>query len=686
MISMRFCPVCGAGNKPVYTHCFACGQMLTIGSESVAALLHDRYQLGILLGSGGFSLVYRARDMGADGRDVAIKQIQLQGLSAEEVIEATDTFNREIVLLSSLHHPQIPQLYDHFHDQNHWYLVLEYLEGTSLEAYLETRAAQGRAIQVDEALSMVQQLCVVLEYLHTRQPAVIFRDLKPGNIMRAPSGKLCLIDFGIARQYRPGQVRDTQRLGSPGYAAPEQYGRTQTTAQADIYSLGVLLHALLSGQNLATSPQGLAPLRLGNAVAEAALAALVQQMLADDPGARPAHARNVAAALEQVQQARRAIHERGRIWVPPLPQEIPPIMSGSQHQVLLPALPGPCSLPPTRRRLKRRNVLGSIGGLAAALIGGEVLWQAFHAEQTPETGPAPHPSPANLVYTYLGHTDAVWNTAWSPNALRIASCSLDKTVHVWDALNGHNTFIYHRHTDQLIDVSWSPDGTRIASASYDETAQVWNARDGSHIVRYQGHTAPVMEANWSPNETRIASCALDKTVHIWTADDGRLILAYRGHSGEVYSVKWSPDGTRLASASQDHTVHIWDAVTMHTLFVYKGHKDSVYEVAWSPDGKRIASASRDGTVHLWNEADAGNILVYKGHTQAVNGVAWSPDGTQIASASNDATVQIWNAKDGGTFFIYTGHTQPVTVASWSPSGALIASSSQDATVQVWEVP
>ncbi len=224
MISTQFCPVCGAANELAHTHCYACGQLLATSSDGRAvrdeALLHERYQLGATLGSGGFSAVYRARDV-QSGREVAIKQVMLGGLSADETIQATDTFNRELSLLSALRHPQVPRIYDHFSDREHWYLVMEYLEGTTLETYLETRAAQGKPIQVDEALAMALQLCRVLEYLHTREPPVIFRDLKPGNIIRAPGGTLCLIDFGIARHFRPGQARDTQPLGSPGYAAPE---------------------------------------------------------------------------------------------------------------------------------------------------------------------------------------------------------------------------------------------------------------------------------------------------------------------------------------------------------------------------------------------------------------------------------------------------------------------------------
>ncbi len=114
----------------------------------------------------------------------------------------------------------MPQIYDSFSDREYWYLVLQYLEGTTLETSLQMRVAQGKPIQVDETLAMGLQLCLVLEYLHTHQPPVVFRDLKPGNIIRSPAGTLCLIDFGIACHFRPGQASDTQALGSPGYAAP----------------------------------------------------------------------------------------------------------------------------------------------------------------------------------------------------------------------------------------------------------------------------------------------------------------------------------------------------------------------------------------------------------------------------------------------------------------------------------
>src|SRR5216683_2011108 len=598
MISMQFCSACGAANEPGQTHCFACGQLLDAGTDGRAAqdevLLHDRYQLGTTLGSGGFSAVYRAHDL-QSGREVAIKQIRLAGLNVQETIEATDTFNRELSLLAVLRHPQIPRLYDQFRDRGHWYLVLEYLEGTTLETYLETRAAQGQPLQVDEALAMGLQLCRVLEYLHTRQPPVIFRDLKPGNIMRSPGGRLSLIDFGIARHFRPGQARDTRALGSPGYAAPEQYGRAQTTPQSDLYSLGALLHALLSGQDPSEQPVGLTPLRLGSSAAENELAALAQRMLAFDPGERPAAVHEVAAALEAIRRERMS-QDGARIWQPPTPQDLPSSMGGQRLHFQLPAQPG--NTP--RRGTSRRSVLIGLGAVATAMVGGGIWWlNTSHPRPLKFTTSPPSFPLAYIIYR--GHTQPVTAVAWSRDDRRIASGSYDHTVQVWDATNGGHVFTYRGHKDSVTAVAWSRDGKRIASASWDDTVQIWDARSGENSFAYGKHTGIVTAVAWSPDGRWIASGSSDHTMQVWDATNGgRVFIIYRGYTEAVTAMAWSPDSRWIASGSSDHTMQVWDATNGGHVLIYHRYMDSVTAVAWSPDGKRIASGSDDHTVQVWH--------------------------------------------------------------------------------------
>jgi eukaryotic-like serine/threonine-protein kinase len=244
----------------------------------------QRYHILKRIGEGGFGAVYQAKDTFDNDRIVAIKVIHLSGLTAQQTIEATDSFNREVDLLSTLNHPRLPRIYDHFTDADHWYMVMDFIKGETLDSRLEQRQQAGNGLlPQDKVLDIAQQLCDVLTYLHGHEPTIVFRDLKPGNIMLSPTDQIYLIDFGIARHFKPGKARDTIALGSPGYAAPEQYGKAQTSHLADIYSLGALLHFLLSGNDPADDPFNFAPLppKLGE------LGKLIMQMLSISPAQRP---------------------------------------------------------------------------------------------------------------------------------------------------------------------------------------------------------------------------------------------------------------------------------------------------------------------------------------------------------------------------------------------------------------
>jgi serine/threonine protein kinase len=249
-------------------------------------LLHNRYEILGQAGTGGFGAVYKARDTARNNRLVAIKAIELDTLSAAQAIEATDTFNRELQMLSSLDHAHLPTIYEHFLDATHWYLAMDFIDGEPLDEYL--KLLHEPCLPFREVIDIGLQLCDVLGYLHQRHRPIIFRDVKPANIMRTPGGRIYLIDFGIARRFTPGQKRDTTPLGSPGFAAPEQYGTAQTTARTDIYGLGATLYFLLTGHDPATTPFHLPPLLSLCPTLPPSLAALITAMLALDPDQRPA--------------------------------------------------------------------------------------------------------------------------------------------------------------------------------------------------------------------------------------------------------------------------------------------------------------------------------------------------------------------------------------------------------------
>ena len=205
--SPRICPSCRTSNPPQAAFCFGCGKSL--GQVSTTpALLNQRYHLLHRLGTGGFGAVYQAEDTQLGGRPVAVKEMRPQiDLNEQENTESTEAFKKEALLLAELMHPNLPRIYDHFSEGGNWYLVMDFIEGETLEEYLGKTA--GGYLPLAEALDIGLQLCDVLGYLHTRQPPVIFRDLKPLNVMHTSSGHLYLIDFGIARHFKPGQIKDT---------------------------------------------------------------------------------------------------------------------------------------------------------------------------------------------------------------------------------------------------------------------------------------------------------------------------------------------------------------------------------------------------------------------------------------------------------------------------------------------
>jgi len=326
--SERYCPTCGAHNEPKETLCFACGCSLKITAQLPAELpsherlIQQRYRLLERVGEGGFSTVYKAEDT-STRHLVAIKALSLRGLTAQQKIEATDAFNREVRWLSGLSHRNLPRIYDHFSDTECWYLVMDFIEGTTLEKHLEKRSTS--LFSLEEVLDLGLLLCDVLEYLHTRQPPIIFRDLKPANIMLTRDGHLFLIDFGIARQFKPGQARDTIPFGSPGYAAPEQYGRAQTTPRADIYSLGTILHQLLSGSDPSHTPFSFASLSHDRPDL-IMLEKLVLQMVEMDASKRPPNISSVKQELQRIVRERRSVRSYwGQTYNPhfPLPQPAP---------------------------------------------------------------------------------------------------------------------------------------------------------------------------------------------------------------------------------------------------------------------------------------------------------------------------------------------------------------------------
>jgi serine/threonine protein kinase len=213
--------------------------------------LFNRYSIQDVIGMGGMGSVYRARDLHFPNvvKLVAVKE--MLNLAPDPLVRQTivQNFEREANILATLNHPSIPRIYDYFTQNDHSYLVLEFVHGKDLETVINE--ANG-FLPEDQVVSWAVQLCDVLSYLHGHKPdAIIFRDMKPSNVMINHNGDVVLVDFGIARTFQSGQ-KGTM-IGTEGYSPPEQY-RGEATPLADIYSLGATLHHTITRRDPRLEP------------------------------------------------------------------------------------------------------------------------------------------------------------------------------------------------------------------------------------------------------------------------------------------------------------------------------------------------------------------------------------------------------------------------------------------------
>jgi WD40 repeat protein len=171
-------------------------------------------------------------------------------------------------------------------------------------------------------------------------------------------------------------------------------------------------------------------------------------------------------------------------------------------------------------------------------------------------------------------------------------------VKLWDAASGKYLRTLVGHRDAVWGVAYSPDGRCLASGSRDGTVKLWDAASGQELLNIQA--GQVWGVAYSPDSRRLASAAWEGIVKVWDAATGEKLLTLQGHTGGARSVVYSPDGRRLASAAWDGTVKVWDAATGQELLTFKGHPGGAWGVAFSPDGRCLASAGADGTVKLWD--------------------------------------------------------------------------------------
>jgi len=283
-------------------------------------IIGGRYRVTRPLGGGGMKLVYLAEDLRLAARPCALAEMVDSFTDPGMQKNAVAAFQREADMLAQLSNEHIPRVFDRFSEQNHHYLVMEFVDGVTLEQELKVC---GGKLSEERVIDIALQVLETLEYLHNLAPPVIYRDLKPSNVMLARNAQVKLIDFGIARVFLPQS--NATMIGTQGYAPPEQY-RGRAESRSDLYALGATMHHALSGRDpAAEAPFSFPPISSLCPKINPALAALVDQALQYDVVLRMGTAAEFKQRLLQIRDgaSARAVANGGVAGAPKRPAQQP---------------------------------------------------------------------------------------------------------------------------------------------------------------------------------------------------------------------------------------------------------------------------------------------------------------------------------------------------------------------------
>lgn len=264
---------------------------------TVGQVIDDKYEILTLIGQGGMSKVYLARDKRLN-KQWAVKEIRKKARDKNNEVVVQSAI-AEANMIKQLDHPSIVRIVDIIDNPDVIYIIEDYIEGETLKSILEQNGAQPQELVIEWAM----QICGALEYLHTRKPPIIYRDMKPANVMLKPDGNIKIIDFGIAREYKDQSLADTVNLGTKGYAAPEQFGgKGQTDVRTDVYCLGITLYHLVTGHSPCDPPYEIYPIRHWNPQLDSGLEAVIAKCTQLNPNDRYQSCAELLYALQHYQE------------------------------------------------------------------------------------------------------------------------------------------------------------------------------------------------------------------------------------------------------------------------------------------------------------------------------------------------------------------------------------------------
>ena len=601
-------------------------------------ILNNRYRIVALLGQGGFGAVYRAWDLNLKGPCAVKENFKLE--PAEQL-----QFEREASLLFKLKHPNLPRVFDQFKvPEQGQYLVMDYIEGQDLGEVIKAGTAP---LPEETVIGWLVQVCDALTYLHSQNPAVIHRDIKPNNIKITPDGRAILVDFGIAKTGITGTPTTQAARGvTPGYSPPEQYGRAQTTARTDIYALGATLYALLTGQEPPSSTDRVVgiplqmPRQLNQSISPA-LEAIILKAMSIEPAQRYASAAEFKAALLNRETLPPSPAPKRWLWiVAGISLSICLVVGAIIAANIIPDIINPN--PVATLDFDSTNPPSSTTDEPNAGDGASPSTQA--TATSPSDGPAPTHAP--LVPTHTPAqvpTSTSVSSSWQQGRLVfVARCGAGTCLYMIDlASNGEPQLLFDPSTDvTLLGPAWSPDGSQIAVAQY--AGPLYSFQAASMQLNWTNNNCDV--PSWSPDGTRILCHTRGSGVfNILNASTGSQIESYQLDASAVHPT-WSPTGDEMVYsviAGGQTSIYRASLGAGALPVLLAGDASENYAPAWSPDGQWIAFQSTLGSPlsDLWLMDRVGGSLqrvLYTDNDYWSRAPSFSPDGQWLAFVSNQA--------------------------------------------------
>jgi eukaryotic-like serine/threonine-protein kinase len=666
------------------------------------ALLHKRYRIVEILGQGGMGSVYRAIDENL-GMEVAVKE----NLFTSD--EYARQFRLEAVILANLRHPNLPRVTDHFviGDQGQ-YLIMDYIEGEDLRQRME----RAGSITEEEAILIGAAMCDALQYLHTRTPSVIHRDVKPGNVRIAPDGHIFLVDFGLAKLVRGSQATTTgARAMTPGYSPPEQYGTARTDPRTDVYSLGATLYAALTGiipeDGLARAMDNveLTPLRKRNPKISRRLANTIERAMAVRPDDRFQTAEEFKQAL--VSSNVKTLRLEGAILVEPPPRPVDTRGNENLAQEVPPAgvLPPPLPTPPISRNKKGPSariiwilfsffLLAVLAGLLYLIFSWSRISKAF-----PTLLNTPTLEPPRATATVAASLTPQITRKLTPVPITDPAATPTRTlVPVFLPSLTPSFTPGLRPTATLLG---GGSGQIAFSSNRNGLPQIFVMHtDGSGTEQITSMPGGACQPDWSPNGLHlvfISPCPGMQNDHpganLYVINvDGSGLVELPPIDGGAFDPAWSPDGKRIAFASlqnglaQISVINLDDPLRYVVISLTKTSADVQLpdwsrQPAWSPDGKQIAYTAHSrltDALQIWVMGDTGEdqtLLINRGAVYWDFLPNWSPDGKTILFSETSGSQMLgWLM-----VFNYTDHQSAEAIqlrmgsygnhGSFSPDGA-----------------